>query len=87
MNSRAYLTAVRTLLPSDWDPIGVRDAPTAQDEYDAYAKGVLGLLEAGASQARLADYLIGVEADAMGLHPDRRRAEAVVARLMAVVSE
>jgi hypothetical protein len=34
--SRENRRLVRELFMRDWDPIGVRDAPEAQDEYDAY---------------------------------------------------
>lgn len=30
-----------------WDPIGVKDEPNAQDEYDSYLGGVYELLVSG----------------------------------------
>jgi hypothetical protein len=31
-----------------WDPVGVRDAPEAQNEYDTYAAGIIDRLHGGA---------------------------------------
>jgi hypothetical protein len=74
----------KTLLLSEWDPISVGDEPAAKDEYDAYAAIVVDMIDAGRSEADIADYLVSIEADAMGLEADRRRAEAVAAKLMAL---
>lgn len=71
----------------DRDPIGVRDEPAAQDEYDAYAHAILDQLRAGVSHAALVDYLVDVEANRMGLMPDRGRAEDVATRLTALVDD
>jgi len=42
-----------------WDPIGVKDEPNAQNEYDGYLGNVYELLVAGASDERIAEYLLG----------------------------
>lgn len=42
--SRRIRTEIRRVLMTVWDPIGVRDEPNAQDEYDSYLGGVFGLL-------------------------------------------
>jgi hypothetical protein len=81
---RHSLDGVRTLLLSEWDPIGVRDEPAAQDEYDAYAAVIVDMINAGRSETELADYLVSLETDAMGLAADRRRAEAVATKLTAL---
>jgi ABC-type transporter Mla maintaining outer membrane lipid asymmetry ATPase subunit MlaF len=59
---------VRELLMREWDPIGVKDAPEAQDEYDAYAaKAYVMIMHEGASTGQIADYLYLVETEHMGL--------------------
>ena len=42
-------------------PIGVRDVPEAQDEYDPYVVGVYKLLVSGASEGEIADHLYRVD--------------------------
>jgi hypothetical protein len=58
---------IRRVLLRDWDPIGVRDTPEAQDEYDGYVGPVYQHLARGASVHEIADYLAAVERDAMRL--------------------
>jgi len=72
---------VRALLLSD--PIGFRDEPAAQDECDACASVIVDMINAGRSETELADYLVSLETDAMGLEADRRRAESVATKLTA----
>ncbi len=56
------------ILLRDWDPIGVRDVPEAQDEYESYVGGVYQLLAAGSSPQRVAEHLSALETDRMGLN-------------------
>jgi len=35
---------IRQVLVSVWDPIGIKDEPRAQGEYDSYVGGVFNLL-------------------------------------------
>ena len=73
--------AIRRVLLRDWDPIGVRDAPEAQDEYDGYVGGVYRLLAAGAAESDLAEHLTRIEHDAIGFSGNRDRCMDVAARL------
>jgi hypothetical protein len=84
INSQSTIDHLRFILLNEWDPIGVADEPTAQDEYDAYAGTLLKLILAGASTDALADYLIGVERGRMGLAGDRERARRVATVLVAL---
>jgi hypothetical protein len=53
-----------------WDPIGRGQMPDLpDDEYEAYAPGVLQLLAAGADDDALAEHLRGLETRSMGLGP------------------
>jgi hypothetical protein len=38
--SRRITVDIRHVLMSVWDPIGIKDRPNAQDEYDSYLGGV-----------------------------------------------
>jgi hypothetical protein len=57
---------IAEVLRRNWDPIGVRDEPAAQDEYDAYVGGVYRLLATGASARQIAEHLAQVEAKYLG---------------------
>ena len=65
----------RALLVSEllyywWDPIGVNDQPACnREEYDSYVPGVMRLLNDGASAQAVADHLLKIEMDSMGLGP------------------
>lgn len=50
---------------NEWDPIGVADE--VDDEYDLYLTGVLGLVRSGASDQEIAEHLLRIERDGMGL--------------------
>ena len=50
-----------------WDPIGVRGAPRARDEYDNYVSPILELLEGGATETELSACLTEIATEAMGL--------------------
>jgi hypothetical protein len=65
MQAKVIQEAIRGVLLRDWDPIGVRDAPEAQDEYDGYVGTVYQYLARGASLNEIAGYLAAVERDAM----------------------
>lgn len=62
------MAAIREILISEWDPIGVMNDPDwPRDEYDAYVGQVYRLLEQGDSAESIARYLCFVEETRMGL--------------------
>ena len=65
--ARGIQEQIRQILLNDWDPIGIRDVPEAQDEYDSYAGGVYRLLADGASPVEVAKHLARIEGEQMGL--------------------
>jgi hypothetical protein len=67
--AREIQEAIRLVLLRDWDPIGVRDVPEAQDEYDGYVGGVYRLLVSGATLSELAEHLLQIERESMRLSP------------------
>ena len=64
--ARLIQREIADVLRRNWDPIGIKDAPEAQDEYDAYVGGVYRLLESGATVKELAAHLIQLETDKLG---------------------
>ena len=66
--SRRIRVEIRRVLLQHWDPIGIREEPKAQDEYDGYLGGVYGLLVRGASDKEIADHLAHIVEERMGLH-------------------
>jgi hypothetical protein len=87
--SRRNRATIREIFMREWDPIGVRDVPEAQDEYDSYAAEACAMLiDRGATAADLEQYLLLIEAEHMGLGQRadagpraRRTAEALVSLL------
>ena len=66
-----------------WDPIGVAGEPHARDEYNSYLPKVFSLLLETEDGSFIAEYLMDVESDAMGLTPaDRETAEEVTGILI-----
>src|SRR6476469_7792253 len=82
--AREIKEAIRLVLLRDWDPIGVRDAPQAQDEYDAYVGGVYRLLASDATVSELAAHLLQIERDSMRLSPREKVVVEVASRLKQV---
>jgi hypothetical protein len=76
---------VRKILLHEWDPIGVKHAPEASDEYDAYAdKAYVMLMDDRASAEAIAAYLYHIAAEGMGLGHQPRLADSstVVAKFL-----
>lgn len=65
--SRRIRVQMRHVLLEVWDPIGVKDEPNAQDEYDSYIGRLYELLVSRAPNSELVDYLYWAVHDAMGL--------------------
>jgi hypothetical protein len=65
---------VRKILLHQWDPIGVANVPAAQDEYDSYVGEIASAVLARHLASEIADHLVLIETDEMGLSGDRTRA-------------
>ena len=65
--ARGIEEQIRQILLNDWDPIGIREVPESQDEYDSYVGGVYRLLADGASAVEVAKHLARIEGEQMGL--------------------
>ena len=85
IRARQIQESIRQVLLHDWDPIGVRDVPEAQDEYDSYVGGVYRLLASGASEQQVADHVSHIASDAMALSAlDRAKLIPVARKLCAL---
>jgi hypothetical protein len=51
--SRRIRVQIRHVLLEVWNPIGIRDEPNAQDEYDGYVGLILYSLSGGATDEQL----------------------------------
>ena len=58
---------IDTFLWKEWDPIGVNKFPEARDEYQSYLPEVFRLKTSGANEESIAQYLLKVEIERMGL--------------------
>ena len=58
---------MRHVLLEVWDPIGIKDEPNAQNEYDGYIGKLYDLLVSHADDSQLIDYLYWAVHDNMGL--------------------
>jgi hypothetical protein len=75
--------AVRLILLSDWDPIGVSGILPAENEYDPYVDEILHLAK-HANQHALAQHLHDIETKRMGRAGDMERCVATALRLHAL---
>jgi hypothetical protein len=74
--SRENRARVRRILLQEWDPIGIRDAPEASDEYDRYAdRAYVMLMDDRATAEAIAAYLYQIASEHMGLGQQLRLAE------------
>ena len=71
--SRRVRVEIRNVLLNVWDPIGVRDEPNAQDEYDCCLDSLFQLLTTRATDDQIAEYLYRQGTEHMGL-PLRKEA-------------
>jgi hypothetical protein len=50
-----------------WDPIGIRSVPEARNEYESYVPQVISLLDRGASESEIKEYLTSISTETIGL--------------------
>ena len=78
------VNSIETILLHDWDPIGIRDVASAQDEYEAYAPKLKLLLSQRATVDVVANFLLFIEQNEMGLAGDGLRARRVAEKLLQI---
>lgn len=65
--SRRIRIQIRHVLLRVWDPIGIKEEPHAQDEYDSYAGPIFELLSRRVTDEELNNRLLYFVNDLMGL--------------------
>src|SRR5580704_6529343 len=79
--SRRIRGEIRRVLMTVWDPIGVREEPNAQDEYDSYLGGVFDLLASEASDDRISEHLWRIVTERMELPAKKEDMKSTVLAL------
>jgi hypothetical protein len=79
--SRRIRAEIRRVLLEVWDPIGVRNVPQAQDEYDGCLYEIFRLLTTGGTDDQIIDYLWKQATEHMGLSRDKARENTTVVAL------
>ena len=66
--AKEIMDAIRAILVTEWDPIGVMNDPEwPRDEYDAYIGEIYKFLARGESEGFIARHLCFIEEKMMGL--------------------
>jgi hypothetical protein len=79
--SRLLRAQIHDVLLDIWDPIGIKDEPNAQNEYDGYVGGLYDLLTSGAPDSALLDYLHHAVYENIGLDATREDMRDTVSAL------
>jgi hypothetical protein len=77
---------IHDILIKLWDPIGVKDEPLAQNEYDSYIPIILQLLQTQTSVETITRHLYEIETLRMGLPGNRDHAHLIATFLSATYS-
>jgi len=72
---------IRTILLKDWDPIGIKDIPEAQDEYDSYISSIYELINSKKPESEFFEYLWWIETENMGLSGNRKHTKDIAHKL------
>ena len=76
---------IRDILLKEWDPIGVKDVPETQDEYNSYIPGVCKLLINRESSENIFLYLWKIETENMGLAGNQKHTKSIAKKLAEIV--
>ena len=82
--SRRIRADIRRVLLEVWDPIGIKDEPAAQDEYDSYVGGIFELLVNARNDEELNAYLFDIAQNRMGLNSPTEPNLRTIAALRAI---
>ena len=78
------MAAIGNVLLKEWDPIGVKEVPEAQDEYEGYIGRVYRLLAQGAPTIQIADELEKITTKEMGLRSAPKESQRIAELLKAI---
>lgn len=76
---------VKNVLLLEWDPIGIRDCPEAEDEYDSYVPRVSLMLRERKTAEELYAYLRWLEVERICLDGDEAHTRNIASRLMDLI--
>lgn len=76
--------AIKSALLNDWDPIGVKDIPNAESEYDGYVSELYNMIVQGKSKREIIDCLWWIEIEHMGLPGNRQATESFTEKLLSL---
>ena len=81
------MDAIRAVLVTNWDPIGVMDDPEwPRDEYDSYIGEIYNFLARGESEEFIARHLCFIEEKLMGLGCPATASRVLVAQKLKAVN-
>lgn len=80
---KELLRRIDEVLHYVWDPIGVAGVPQARDEYESYVPQVFRLLKGTADGKDVADYLLWLSTEHMGMGSNPSKDAEVVGILLA----
>ena len=78
--------AIKQALLNEWDPIGVKEIPGADDEYTGFVPGICKMLLQTKTKEEIFDYLWRIETEHMGLTGNREVTLAFADRLLSLAS-
>lgn len=86
MKTTTLHQAVHAAVLHEWDPIGIRNIPEAQDEYDAYVPKICELLKLPNSRNDVVSYLGWLATEQMGLSGNNQVTEDFADRLIQIAT-
>jgi hypothetical protein len=81
---QSELEALKSLLLSEWDPLGLNGCEGAERHYDTYALQIFGMLTAAADVATVAKYLNSVVTSELFLTGNIACDRAIAAKAAAI---
>ena len=84
-NAKILHDKVRGIILKEWDPIGIKDFPEAQNEYDAYISSICDLLTSEKSEHEIFNYLWLIETEHIGLSGDEQHTRLIAKRLAELI--
>jgi hypothetical protein len=80
-DSKRISSDIRGVLLNFWDPIGIKNEPIAQDEYNSYIGGVYELLKRSCTDEELAAHLWKIIEERIEIQPAKGATERTVSEL------
>lgn len=83
LEEKSLYKVIDEILWNDWDPIGVNDIEDARDEYQSYTSQVFGLKINNTDKEIIAQHLLKIERELMGLPGNLENCRKVAEKLVA----